>query len=246
MDLKEINPNITIDHWYYKTKYVAAKEMLYESEIWTSNSNEHHIIADIGAGSAIFTRAFYESLRACFKSAYAVDIYYEDDLLGKRDGIYFVKTLPSDILPNHLFFMDVLEHIEDDVNFLRNWVNESPEGSSILITVPAFQSLWSNHDIFLDHKRRYNLKEIEEVVVEAGLTILQSRYLFGILFPLVFLVRKMVEPVAQKLGFKLSQGIKPTNSLFNFLLNMILGIEISLFPFNKLVGISCMVLARKS
>ncbi len=245
MDLKEINQNITINHWYYKTKYLVAQKMLHEKGIWSSNSKKKHIIVDVGAGSAIFTKAFFESLKTQLKSAYAVDIHYQDNLLGTCGGIHFVRTLPRNILPNHLFFIDVLEHIENDIGFLKNWVNISPKGSSFLITVPAFQFLWSSHDIFLDHKRRYNLEGIEKLVLESGLIVLQSRYVFGIILPIVFIVRKIVEPLIQCLGIRRSQGIRPANPLINLLLKALLSIEIIIGTSNHSFGLSCVVLAKK-
>jgi len=245
MDIKEINPRVNINHWYYQTKYTAAQKMLNDAGVWPSKSEKKHIIVDVGAGSAIFTKAFFKSLKAHEKSAYAVDINYWNSFLGIRGGIHFVKALPQEILPTHLFFMDILEHIENDVDFLKNWVGLSPKSSLFLITVPAFEFLWSSHDVFLDHKRRYNLERIEKVAIESGLVTLKSRYLYAIILPLVFIIRKIFEPLIQRLDINRPQGIRPANPLINTLLKIVLSIEVSIFPSNRLFGFSCMILAKK-
>jgi 2-polyprenyl-3-methyl-5-hydroxy-6-metoxy-1,4-benzoquinol methylase len=52
--------------------------------------------------------------------------------------------------------MDVLEHIEEDRAFLERIVFFANPGSIFLITVPAHQELWSEHDVTAGHCRRYN------------------------------------------------------------------------------------------
>ena len=53
MDIKEINPEVDINHWYYQIKYLAAQKMLNDAGVWPSKSEKKHIIVDIGAGSGI-------------------------------------------------------------------------------------------------------------------------------------------------------------------------------------------------
>src|SRR4051812_25318096 len=55
----------------------------------------------------------------------------------------------------------------------------------LLVTVPAFQFLWSGHDVFLEHKRRYTLASLHSTIESAGLEIIRSRYFFGVLLPVV-------------------------------------------------------------
>src|SRR3546814_19735603 len=64
--------------------------------------------------------------------------------------------------------MDVLEHVEDDAGLLRTYLDKAPPQAQAVITVPAFQFLWSHHDVFLEHHRRYTLKTLSRVVERAG------------------------------------------------------------------------------
>jgi hypothetical protein len=63
----------------------------------------------------------------------------------------------------------------------------------LLITVPAFQSLWTRHDVFLGHYRRYNRRLLRHRLEVAGLTVVDDGYFFLSLVPLravqVFLER---------------------------------------------------------
>ena len=58
-----------------------------------------------------------------------------------------------------------------------------------LISVPAFQFLWSGHDDFLDHKRRYTLHLLEKVLRNAGLKVKHGVYYFCIVFPIAATLR---------------------------------------------------------
>src|SRR3546814_13128694 len=80
--------------------------------------------------------------------------------------------------------MDVLEHVEDDAGLLRTYLDKAPPQAQAVITVPAFQFLWSHHDVFLEHHRRYTLKTLSRVVERAGAVPLRMHYYYGTIFPL--------------------------------------------------------------
>lgn len=201
---------------------------------------------DIGAGSGIFIRAFLDSLRTAPKCAYAIDAAYQQGLLGLRDGIHSLRALPDGVRPSYLFFMDILEHIDNENEFLMKWVTVSKARSYFIFTVPAFNFLWSRHDAFLGHRRRYRLKGLEELVSSRGLDIIASSYFFATILPLVFLERKLFEPLRNYLGIRRRQGIKQTRPLLNSLLKLSLKPEIRIAPYNRLFGISCVLVAVKS
>jgi trans-aconitate methyltransferase len=81
---------------------------------------------------------------------------------------------------------DVIEHVPDDVEFLRAIVASGlfKTGTWLLITVPAFQSLWTRHDVFLGHYRRYTRQLLRQRVQAAGLTTSAEGYFFLSLLPL--------------------------------------------------------------
>jgi len=79
---------------------------------------------------------------------------------------------------------DVLEHIEEDVATLRAVRSLLAPGGRALITVPAYRWLWSTHDEFLHHKRRYTARELRAKSLEAGLGIAVLSYFNTLLFPL--------------------------------------------------------------
>jgi 2-polyprenyl-3-methyl-5-hydroxy-6-metoxy-1,4-benzoquinol methylase len=84
---------------------------------------------------------------------------------------------------------DVIEHMRDDVRVLTELKYLLKKDGIIFITVPAYQFLWSDHDISLSHFRRYNSKTLTECIARAGLRIIRLSYCVSFLFPLVAIYR---------------------------------------------------------
>lgn len=84
-------------------------------------------------------------------------------------------------------FFDVIEHVEKDIDLLKNlhaFVNPS---GKVYITVPAYSFLWSQEDADAGHYRRYTIATISAVLKEAGFAIIYSSYLFSFLpLPIYF------------------------------------------------------------
>lgn len=78
---------------------------------------------------------------------------------------------------------DVIEHVADDEALLRIVRERMTDDGRVLITVPAFQLLFTHHDRALKHFRRYTLAQLERVSILAEFELEASGYLFGSLLP---------------------------------------------------------------
>jgi ubiquinone/menaquinone biosynthesis C-methylase UbiE len=87
--------------------------------------------------------------------------------------------------------LDILEHLPDDQAALNEFHRILKPGGRVIATVPAYQSLWSGHDVALMHFRRYLAGEVRDRFVAAKLTINTLSYAMTLLFPVVWLVRRM-------------------------------------------------------
>ena len=107
-------------------------------------------------------------------------------LSSERPGVSFHNTYQA-LAGNKyglITMFDVLEHVEDDGALLRDTVTRfAAPGGSLFCTVPAFQDLYCSHDVFLRHYRRYNISRLRGVLEGAGLRVIGSGYLFGLLLP---------------------------------------------------------------
>ena len=233
MDLKEediLGADIG-RHWYYRSKAAALRRAV-------SHLHPKRIL-DVGAGSGFFSRHLLAAAGA--EKALCVDIGYPADRDEREAGkpvLYRRNTGPTDC--DLVLMMDVLEHVDDDRGLVKLYADKVPSGAHFLVTVPAFRSLWSGHDVFLEHKRRYRLPEIETVMRDAGLKVVHGAYYFGFIFPLAAAVR-----FAHRGEIHPHSSLKKHGALTNGLLSTACAIELPFFPINRLAGLSAFVLARK-
>lgn len=100
----------------------------------------------------------------------------------------FDETFRPDRRYGLITMLDVIEHLDDLVALRRAAALLAP-GGRVVITVPAFRLLWTAHDDFNHHRRRYTAAELVRVAQHAGLVVRSRRYFFQWLFPLKILVR---------------------------------------------------------
>jgi len=86
---------------------------------------------------------------------------------------------------------DVMEHLEDDNLVLRDLNRMISDEGYLLLTVPAFSSLWSYFDVAGHHVRRYQKTDLNRKLELAGFRVIHLSYFMGILFPVVWLRRKI-------------------------------------------------------
>ena len=147
-------------------------------------------VLDIGCGDSYFDYKLIEK-RENLK-IYGVDINLKTEIQEERlKALNSLDKLPS-IKFDYILMMDVIEHIENDNLYLQNLIDKylSDEGF-VLITVPAFMSLYSLHDKELKHFRRYNHEELKKVIISAGLKEKKwSYFYFSLILPRIIFKNK--------------------------------------------------------
>jgi 2-polyprenyl-3-methyl-5-hydroxy-6-metoxy-1,4-benzoquinol methylase len=238
MDIKELDilGADAARHWYYVSKGRALCSL-----VGTAPVDE---VLDIGAGSGVFSRQLIDAGRCrravCMDPAYASD---SREIYRGRE-IRFTRAAPTG---QHelLLLLDVLEHVSDDVTFLRRYAERlSPDGR-IIISVPAFQWLWSGHDVFLAHYRRYTRRSLTRTVNSAGLSILDMRYFFGFILPVAVASRRL-ERLRQHVDVQPRNQLSRMPAVINGLLIALHDLErVALFPWNRLGGLTVFCVATR-
>ena len=148
---------------------------------------------------------------------------------------------------------DVLEHLPDDIQVLVNLRRMLSQDGVLLLTVPAHPSLWSYFDEASHHFRRYELAELKSKLVGAGYTVEYISDYMAIIFPIVWLGRKL-RSLNRRKGAPDIDGAKALASselriipVVNSFLAFLLSIEVRLIARRRQlpVGTSLLAVARR-
>ncbi|MDE2588585.1 MAG: class I SAM-dependent methyltransferase [Patescibacteria group bacterium] len=138
----------------------------------------------------------------------------------KRGLNVFMNTLTTISVRDKSFdlitALDVIEHIQDEKKVLIEINRILKSDGFVVITVPAFQFLWSEHDVAVSHVRRYDVSSLSKALNDSGFTIVRISYFVSFVFPFVALYRLLT-----KSGIKKSNP-KPNMTRLPWLVNMIL------------------------
>jgi len=243
LDLKE---KITIgaeinSHWYYTSK----ARMMADHVMRLPGARPVECVIDVGAGAGWFSRQMLRDGLAC--AAVCVDPGYLEDRDETEAGrpIAFRCALDAAEIEkigqvDLVLMMDVLEHVEDDDGLLSHYLNAVPAGTPFFITVPAFEMLWSAHDVYLEHYRRYTLPRLERTIRDAGAIPVSMHYFFGLIFPAVAMIRllRRKRPATRS-------DMAPISEPLNTMLKGICAVEQKLMRINRLAGVSVVALCHR-
>ncbi len=170
----------------------------------------------------------------------AVNYCHERGLTFVKQGLLGEETFNNKKF--HLIsFLDVIKHIEDDLAVLLAAKPYLSENGVVMITVPAFEFLWSAHDEIHHHKRRYTKETLTELLQKAGYTMRYISYFNTLLFPMIALVRV----IGNLTGRRNASDAKPQSKFVNEMLYRVFESERNLLPNVSLpFGVSLLAVAE--
>ena len=226
-------------HWWFTARQSIVSDIVRCNVPLSSHSR----VLDVGCGTGAILAMFQAQCDAygTDMSPLAIDFCHKRGLANA-----FCCTLDTfprrDLRFDLVTLLDVIEHIDDDKGVLKQ-AHEliKPEGN-ILVTVPAYQFLWSSHDDLNHHKRRYVKSQLRNVLEGSGFTIKRISYYNTLLFPTALVGRGAERFFKAKNDVTLDIPPGP----INFLLKEIFGFERFLLRTATLpFGLSIIALATK-
>ena len=224
------------EHWWF----TAKREIVRASIVATGG-----VAVDVGCG----TGAVLHDLAALgFSPVLGTDLDGHALRLvasGADEGIVLARAV-AEALPlrsecaDVLCSLDVVEHLDDDVRALREYLRVLRPGGELVLTVPAYRWAWSSHDVELGHRRRYVRPQLEAVAAAAGFEVVSSRYFDSWLVPLAWLLRKT--PLRALIANKQVETVSMGGPLQNALGHWLSALDRrAVLPF----GLSILLVARR-
>ena len=200
-------------------------------------------LLDVGCGTGALLEEFTTRFDAhgIEPSQAAVDFCRKRGLMTVKVGVLEQHPVTEQV--DIMTLLDVVEHIEDDEQLLLDAYQRITAGGFILITVPAYQWMWSNHDVVAHHKRRYSREGLKVLVEDAGFEIVHLTHFNTLLFPVAAVKRLLTRFLHLREREEFTVPPKPLNTL----LHSIFSLERLVVPgFSLPFGLSLLCLAKKA
>jgi SAM-dependent methyltransferase len=195
LDLSELRPGVSQRHPWEIARVRAVTAIL------RRQPSRFTSILDVGCGDGFVG----EQLQSAFgaRELVGVDIHLPASRCGRWEpgrGRSIERYNSIEAIGDRRFdlvlALDVIEHVPDDRALLRSIACARLQtGGGVLVTVPAFQSLFSDHDRALQHYRRYRVPQLRAALRDVGMRVEDDGYMFASL-----LVPRLLEKAMEAAG----------------------------------------------
>jgi SAM-dependent methyltransferase len=159
-------------HWWFVGKRLLVAALL-EDRLGAGTPR----VLDVGCGTG-------GVLAALPPRARAVGVERSRDAIAhcRRRGVAALACADGDRLPlragsiDAVLMMDVLEHFADEAAILGGVRRVLRPDGLLLVSVPAYQFLWSGHDEVLHHVRRYTARRLRRALEDNGFAVERVTY----------------------------------------------------------------------
>lgn len=243
MDIKEYETLFKVEekYWWFVGQQSLVKKFLNKNYAGRKDLS----LLDVGCGTGITL-----SLLSKYGTAQGMDIAGEAVAFCQKRGFAITTSDVMNInFENDSFdvvtMLGVFYHknVVDDLKGLQEIYRILKPGGRILFIDCAMPCLYGKHDIAFHGIRRYTKNELQEKMLKTGFILEKISYYNTLLFPLVYLKRKLEKLSRAPAKSEVSEEINP---LLNLILTKIYSAELSLLEYVSLpFGVNIMVIARK-
>jgi SAM-dependent methyltransferase len=182
-ELYEEHAALERDHWWFVGRRAIVQRVL--AHHLPPRADRRLLDVGCGTGGMLPLLSTFGQVRGIEAEPYAVEqchaAYGAFDVTRGE----IPAAVPADGGVDVVTAFDVIEHIDDDVGALRSLRAALAADGRAVVTVPALEWLWSDHDVVNGHRRRYTRGRLSDVVERAGLEVVHVSYFNTLLLPMV-------------------------------------------------------------
>jgi len=227
------------NHWWF-----VGKRLLFERLLAVRLRKPGLAILDVGCGTGGNAQTFsrYGRVTACDRSPAALR-------MARRGGLRDLVASDAAELPfrsesfDLVLALDVIEHVDDDRKMLAELRRVLRPGGAVAIHVPAWPFLWSNHDVALEHRRRYTRRSLARLIADCALRTERFGWSSAAIFPPAVALR-MLRPLLP--AKSTAADLYPLPAPLNRLMVSVYRVEAALAERGKLpIGLSLAAVVRR-
>ena len=230
--------------WWHKGKLFLVRNLI---QIYSEEMKRPLEILEIGCGTGEITQSLMEfgNVKGIDISEEAINFCKERNLVNIVLGdINNLDISQEKEKYDFILALDVLEHIQDDLETMRRAHIMLKKGGYFIVNVPAHKFLWSEHDEALHHKRRYHSVEIKQKLKDTGFEIVKYSYFVTTAFFPIFVIRTLTTLFKRNAYPKTSYIALP--GFLNSFAIKVMDVEAKLLTKMKLpIGTTITVVAKK-
>ena len=236
------------EHWWFKARIKILASIL-EKNLSHKNSIK---ILNVG----VATGATSEMLQ---QFGEVTSIEYDEDccqFINQQSNLNVSQGSITELnFANHSFDVvcafDVIEHVEDDATAAKELERVCAPNGYIFVTTPAYQFLWSEHDVVNHHFRRYTLANFRNLFSTGSLVNIKTTYFNFFLFMPIALIRIILWPFQKR---KTTTNTNQETDATRFTPGILNKLLYQLFLFEKVLlnqfslpfGVSILLLLKKN
>ena len=237
-DVYTVEADVKDTHWWF-----AGRRRLFKRLIGALQPNGTWLVLEVGAGTGANLPVLLASgagrVVACDVSVDALRHAGCAATMTRADASHLpFRSGTVDLL----LAADVIEHLDDDGTALREFVRVLRPGGHLVLTVPAFPSLWGPQDIVSHHRRRYRRAALLALLHDAGVGVATCFHFNYLLFAPIWVARKIL----LGLDVKIASENEVNTTLLNRLLTRVFFADVDTAPLLRPpFGVSLCVVAAK-
>ena len=243
--------NLTDDTWHkvakedniwIKWRFDLLKKTMRQVGI-SLNSKLHCL--DVGCGSNNFAFSLEKI------SNFQIDQTDVDKKFTKKKNVrgnFFVYDINKKKIKyknkyDIIFILDVLEHIDNEDEFLKSCYFHLKKNGFLILNVPSLPELFSKYDDAVGHLRRYKKNNLKKLLLKNNYKINLIEYWGFLLIPVLFL-RKIIIQSSKSKKDVIKKGMNTENILVKSILSIFKFLELNFFKYSFL-GSSLISIVKK-
>lgn len=186
------------DNWWNHMRLSFVKYVLSKFNLPTSHKKS---LLDFGCGKGIQLAKLKASHSSIDYAGY--EPYFSSEMVDTSIPLFRdIHALTSKRF-DFVTALDVIEHIEDDVEALQQIHRLMTVDGTLIINVPAYMHLWCPLDTAGGHYRRYTKHSLQVTIEKAGFRVVEIFYVFPYGWP-AYLLRRYIYKTLDLLGIDYS------------------------------------------